>query len=333
MKLSFVIPAYNEEKYLPKCLEAVLKEKQKGKHDIEIIVVNNASTDNTRAVALSFGSDIIVVDEMKKGLAAARQAGFSASSGDLIANIDSDSILTPNWTDTVMSHFAKNSNLIALSGPFIYHDLSLISNLSVRIWYLLDYGLYIMHRFILRVGSHLQGGNYVIRKSALDQIGGFDQNFPFWGEDTHIAKQLNPLGPVVFTFKLPIYSSGRRLKKEGIFKMFYVYAANFFWAVFSDKPYTKDHYNEIRAEDFDKVAFKTTLTNFNKVLLYGKVAVVFVLFSLVGGTAYLYDRTVENIVPITASASALPVVDTHPILTKIHKQIQALEQKFDNDTN
>ena len=81
MKLSFVIPAYNEEAYLPKCLEAVLVEKKRGKYDIEVIVVNNASTDSTRQVALSYPG-VIVVDEPQKGLSAARQAGFLAATGN-----------------------------------------------------------------------------------------------------------------------------------------------------------------------------------------------------------------------------------------------------------
>lgn len=330
MKISFVIPAYNEEKYLPKCLESVIKEKKRGKHDIEIIVVNNASTDNTREVILSY-PEVILVDEMRKGLAAARQAGFKASTGDLIANIDSDSILTPDWTDNVISQFTKNPKLVALSGPFIYHDMSMFSNFLVRIWYCLDYGLYLFHRFILRVSSHLQGGNFVVRRSALEQIGGFDQAFPFWGEDTHIAKQLNPLGPVVFTFKLPIYSSGRRLKGEGIFKMFYVYAANFFWAIFSDKPFTRDDYSEIRESDFDKVAFRTTLANFQRLLFGIKLFVSLFIFTMIGGTAYLYDRTVENVVPITASASEIVVNEKPSLISKIHNKLETWEARLDKD--
>jgi glycosyltransferase involved in cell wall biosynthesis len=47
MKISFVIPAYNEERYVGDCLDAILKEKHANSYDVEIIVVNNASTDGT----------------------------------------------------------------------------------------------------------------------------------------------------------------------------------------------------------------------------------------------------------------------------------------------
>jgi len=328
MKLSFVIPAYNEEAYLPKCLEAVLKEKKKGKYDLEIIVVNNASTDNTRAVALSY-SGVKVIDEMKKGLSAARQAGFLASSGDLIANIDSDSVLTPGWLDTVMERFSQNSKLVALSGPFVFHDLSIMSNLVVRFQYSIDYVVYIINRFVLRISSMLQGGNFVIRRTALEKIGGFNPAFPFWGEDTYIAKKLNPLGPVVFTFKLPIYSSGRRVKKEGFLKMCYQYAINHFWPIFFNKPFTTSDYQEIRDDNFDKVAFRTSILAFNKVLLYGKVTFVILFFTFIGGTAFLYDRALENVVPITASASTIPV-DKHPIITKVKSSLNKIHDKINN---
>src|SRR6185437_8312041 len=102
MRLSFVIPAYNEEAYLPACLESILAQTRNllpGR--VEIIVVNNASSDRTREVAQSF-PEVILVDEPHKGLTYARQAGFCASSGELIANVDADSRLPPGWVKTVL---------------------------------------------------------------------------------------------------------------------------------------------------------------------------------------------------------------------------------------
>jgi glycosyltransferase involved in cell wall biosynthesis len=335
MKLSFIIPAYNEEAYLPMCLEAVLKEKQKGLYDMEIIVVNNASTDRTKEVASSFPG-VKVVDEPKKGLSAARQAGFLASSGDLIANIDSDSVLTPGWIDTVMDRFSKNPKLVALSGPFIFHDLPIYSNLIVRLQYLIDYYFYFVNRFVLRISSLLQGGNFVIRRSALEKIGGFNPDFSFWGEDTHIAKKLNPLGPVVFTFKLPIYSSGRRLKEEGILTMCYKYSMNFFWTIFFNKPFLTSHI-DIRKPAKDQSPFKTSVQDFKRAMLYTKVSLSLLVFGLMGGGAYLYDRTVENVVPITASAAVVSIESPtltqkiHTSITKLHEKIKTIEDKFDSD--
>src|ERR1700744_2166859 len=105
-RLSFVVPAFNEEAYLPACLQEILAQAAPFDDAVEIIVVNNASSDRTREVALSFPG-VKVVDEPQKGLTYARQAGFLASSGDLIANVDSDSRLTPGWLDQVLTTFAE----------------------------------------------------------------------------------------------------------------------------------------------------------------------------------------------------------------------------------
>ena len=103
MKLSFIVPAYNEEDLIGKCLESILKQAASRLGDIEIIVVNNASTDKTREIALSFPG-VIVVDEPQKGIVHARHAGFLASSGDLIANIDADTMLTPGWINKILKY-------------------------------------------------------------------------------------------------------------------------------------------------------------------------------------------------------------------------------------
>ena len=131
MRLSFVVPAYNEEAYLPACLESILAQTSDLGDDVEIIVVNNASTDRTREVALKYPG-VRVVDEPRKGLTFARQAGFAASTGELIANVDSDSRLTPGWVKRVLKEFAADPKLVSLSGPFIYYDLTPQQRLSVR---------------------------------------------------------------------------------------------------------------------------------------------------------------------------------------------------------
>lgn len=123
MKLSFVIPAYNEENYIGQCLQSIFDEAKGKGYDMEIIVVNNASIDRTKEIALSFPG-VKVVDEMKKGLVQARKAGYEAASGDLIANIDADTRLTPGWIDEVLSKF-NDPQVVAFSGPFIYYDMPL----------------------------------------------------------------------------------------------------------------------------------------------------------------------------------------------------------------
>ena len=239
MTLSFVVPAYNEERYLPDCLQSILNE-TRGRDDVEIIVVNNASTDRTREVAHGFPG-VRVVDEMRKGLPHARQAGFLASCGRLIANVDADSRLPQGWVATVLRSFEEDVELVSLSGPLVYYDLSPRESLLVRFFYATAWMTYSLNRYVLRVGSMVQGGNFVVTRKALEAIGGFNLDLTFYGEDTDLARRLPEVGRVLFTFDLKMFSSARRLKKEGIFTMAWRYSVNYLWTIFLKRPYSQDH--------------------------------------------------------------------------------------------
>ena len=240
MVLSFVIPAFNEESYLADCIESILEQTRGLEEATEIIVVNNASSDGTREVARRYRR-VRVVDEPRKGLTFARQAGFLASSGALIANVDADSRLTPGWVERVLSGFEGAPKLAALSGPFVYYDLTGGQRFFVHVFYLVAWMSYAMNRYVLRVGSMVQGGNFVVSRAALERVGGFNLDISFYGEDTDIARRLNDVGDVMFTFDLKMFSSARRLKREGMLTMAFRYSLNYFWTTFFKRPYTNHH--------------------------------------------------------------------------------------------
>ena len=240
MVLSFVIPAFNEESYLADCIESILEQTRGLEETTEIIVVNNASSDGTREVALRYRR-VRVVDEPRKGLTYARQAGFLASTGALIANVDADSRLTPGWVERVLRGFEEAPELAALSGPFVYYDLTGRQRALVHVFYLVAWMTYAINRYVLRVGSMVQGGNFVVSRAALERIGGFNLDISFYGEDTDIARRLNEVGDVMFTFDLKMFSSARRLKHEGMLTMAGRYSINYFWTTFFKRPYTNHH--------------------------------------------------------------------------------------------
>ena len=240
MRLSFVIPAFNEEAYLGDCIESILRQTAHCTVSTEVIVVNNASTDGTRDVALRYPG-VRLVDEPRKGLTAARQAGFAACSGELIANVDADSRLPAGWLAQVLHTFEEEPGLCALSGPLVYYDLSQRQRLLVKVFYAMAWTTYITNRYVLRVGSMVQGGNFVLERRALERIGGFNLSIAFYGEDTDIARRLNDIGKVRFTFDLKMSSSARRLKKEGIFTMAWRYSVNYLWTTFLSRPFTQEY--------------------------------------------------------------------------------------------
>jgi len=242
--ISFVVPAYNEEKKLARTLTAIIAEIGRAGCTAEVIVVNNASTDGTGALAASF-PEAVVVDEPVKGLVQARRAGFLRARGELIANVDADTIITEGWLTRVLAEFRRHQGLVALSGPYVYYDVSKGTRMAVRAFYAFGYGFYVLNRFILRSGSMLQGGNFVVRRAALEQIGGYNPAFSFYGEDTDLARRLNAVGAVKFTFRLPALSSGRRLIEEGLLRIGVRYSMNFVWATYMHRPFT-DEWIDVR---------------------------------------------------------------------------------------
>ena len=240
MKLAFVIPAYNEEALIGKCVEAVLAEVARSGRDIDVVVVNNNSTDRTGELAASYPG-VRVVDEKQKGIVSARDGGFRATTAELVANIDADTMVPPGWLDTVFEEFEKDPKLVCLSGPYIYYDLSGWNRFLVTLFYGLTTLIYWVNRYVLRVGSVVQGGNFVLKRDAWIKAGGFNREIKFYGEDTDVAVRLSKVGNVKFTHKLKMLTSGRRLAEEGVFRTGITYTLNFFWVTFAGKPATREH--------------------------------------------------------------------------------------------
>ena len=236
-KISFVVPAYNEELLLPACLNAIKAEIERTGCDADILVVDNASTDGTAAVAAAIPG-VRVVHEPSKGLVAARRCGFENASGVLIANIDADTLVPQGWLGRVLAAFAQDPKLVALSGPYDYYDVPFHIRAISRMFYMIAFSTYAFNKHVLGVGSMVQGGNFIVLRDALAQAGGFSDTFQFYGEDTDIARRMNQVGNVSFTWKLMAQSSGRRLRGDGVFMTGIRYSANYLWATFFRKPFT-----------------------------------------------------------------------------------------------
>jgi glycosyltransferase involved in cell wall biosynthesis len=234
MNISIIIPAYNEEKYIGKCLTSVVRHK---KYFAEIIVVDNASTDDTKKIAERF-EGVRIVAEPSKGLTKARQRGFVESSGDIIAYIDADTILPDKWAMR-LQHAFDDPQVVCASGPYVYYDTSFVSKLFVWIYWCAAKFIYFFTRFMVI------GGNFAVRRNALIEIGGFDPSITFYGEDTNIARRLYKVGAIRFNMRSYIYTSARRLQKEGYVTMAARYFLNFLSEIFLGKPATED-YKDIR---------------------------------------------------------------------------------------
>ena len=204
--ISLIIPAYNEEDYLPACLDAVMQNVA-GKA-VEIIVVDNNSTDGTRKVVERYPS-VTYVFEPKKGITRARQRGFLASTGDILAYVDADTIPPAGWIEQIWEQFGTNKDLACLSG---FYDLSGVRNAISTSWFFAARALYAITRYLI------VGGNFAICRDVLEKMGGFDSSIEFYGEDVDIARRAKKYGKVLFSPRFVMPTSGRRMKKQVVFR-------------------------------------------------------------------------------------------------------------------
>jgi len=245
MRLSVVIPAFNEEQYIGPCLRTVLREVRGYGAEAEVIVINNASTDRTGEVARAYPG-VRVVDEPCKGLSMARHRGYLESRGELVVNVDADCLMPPGYLGRVVRAFDINPRLTLLTGPFFYHDLPQLSQVVTIVFYLFQFVPNVVGQRILKLGAVAQGGNFTARRSALEKVGGYDTSLTFYGEDTDIAVRLSRVGLVRFSFRLWMKTSGRRLRKQGVLRAGTLYALNIIFMFIRGHPLTRTH-QDVRA--------------------------------------------------------------------------------------
>jgi glycosyltransferase involved in cell wall biosynthesis len=227
--ISLIIPAHNEEGYLPACLDAIMRNVA-GKA-LEIIVVDNNSTDGTRQVIERYPG-VTYVFEPRKGITRARQRGFLAASGDILAYVDADTRPPEGWIEQILEQFGSHEKLACLSGPYSFYDVSGLRNRISAGWFVAARPLYGL------TGYMLVGGNFAIRRDALDKMGGFDSTIEFYGEDVDIAKRARKQGKVLFSPRFVMPTSGRRMASQGFVKTAMIYFINYFSIAFRGKPAT-----------------------------------------------------------------------------------------------
>ena len=111
--ITVIIPAFNEEKTIEKCLDSLVNQKTKRK--FSVIVVDNNSTDKTAEKARTFENklDLTIIVEKKKGRGAARRTGFQNAIGEVLFSTDADTTHPSNWIET-LSDSLENSKSIAV---------------------------------------------------------------------------------------------------------------------------------------------------------------------------------------------------------------------------
>lgn len=127
-KLSIIVPVYNVEKYLPKCLESLIKQTL---NDIEIICVNDGSMDNSLAILKEFASKdsrIRIIDNQHQGVAKTRNTGIEQSTGEYIGFVDSDDYIDIDFFEKLYNSATKSNSDIAIASILKHKNLFNIYN-------------------------------------------------------------------------------------------------------------------------------------------------------------------------------------------------------------
>jgi len=173
----------------------------------EIIVVDNASTDGTFNVARSFG--VRVIKEPKQGLTFARNTGFDAVRGDIIARCDADVILPNKWVEVVANVF-QDAETVAASGPADFHSAPL-----ARTFTIIQQLTYFKFSGFLLHSPVLYGPNYAVRKAAWQRVRTnvclSDKQVH---EDLDLSIHLLPYGRIQYEPKMRVKTSSRRLTSD-----------------------------------------------------------------------------------------------------------------------
>lgn len=235
MKISVVIPAYNEEKFLARLLDS-LQNQSMPPH--EIIVVNNNSTDNTETIARRYHK-VRVVFEKHRSFAFACQRGFDTASGDIIARADADYVVPKDWLRNIVRAFEKDKKLAALGGPLYPLESTWLRNL-------LFYPAALLWMYLLAfLGRGFLWPNMAVRRAYFYKTGGFNTSIAY-GEDADICLRLKKEGKVAIAPAMYVYTSMRRLEDLGFMKFLFGYSILNQLALFFGKEPPIGH-NPVRA--------------------------------------------------------------------------------------
>ncbi len=197
LKASVIIPAFNAEKTIGKCLESMEKQSFS---NFEIIIVDDGSMDRTGKIAKKFSKARIVKQE-NAGPAVARNRGAKESKGEIIVFTDSDCIAEKNWLTEMTEPFC-DKEIAGVQGRYKCRQKELIARL-IQLEIEKRYAKMVKHKFIDFIGTY----SAAYRRSVFERLKGFDTSFPIAsGEDTDFSFRVSRAGyKMVFNQKAIIF--------------------------------------------------------------------------------------------------------------------------------
>lgn len=219
LRLSVVVPAYNEEPYLEDCLRSLRAQHEQ---DFELIVVDNNSVDATAAIAARYADRVL--SEPRQGYHHAARHGLAQASGNIVTVCDADTRYPPDWVETIYAEFREHDS--GIYGAVDFHDGPWLYRTLVRI-----FCFTVFMRMMRLAGIDVCNGfNFVFSKTAYDAVGGYDPAlYDKVGLDIHLGRRLVQRAPLRFVPRLRARTSMRRIADHGLWHFVTVNLA-MYWA-------------------------------------------------------------------------------------------------------
>lgn len=214
VRFSVVIPAFNEEFYLADCLASLAVQDFVG--PVEIIVVDNNSTDLTAAVARAGGATLVF--EPQRGVCHARQRGTELAHGEIVISADADTVYRRDWLRRIDTWFTAHPQGVAVGGPCYFHDGPAWSLLLQRT-------LFGAVSLVSQLGGpvlYVTATNFAFRRDA---FGGYDTRLAQGGDELDLLRNLRRRGLVGFDPNNASQTSARRMEQGVV----YNFAVSFFY--------------------------------------------------------------------------------------------------------
>lgn len=205
LKISVIVPIYNEEKYLPLLLDSLVNQTAKAN---EIIICDNNSNDNSISIVNTFKGKlpITLINQPKKGILPTVEKAWKYSTGDLIIRTDADAILPKNYIKKCINYYNTHRKTFASTGPVMSAEFHVIYS----VLYIIGTCLFNYLMSIIRGYPLIIGPNTVVRRTALQEINGYQTDTHTIDDHLLTWKLHSKRHKIAFVFSQYNYHSIRR---------------------------------------------------------------------------------------------------------------------------